>query len=225
MFQRMWSKNELVWLTHPVYGVRHSKCNQNKSECKNECVNASMYECMNANECMNAKSYKRWKFYVIVSLFYIKLENHNLRLFVSSHTSMWIKFVFIAPLLKSTGSIANLYWCSHQKNATSPELVVKVKMQNLRRFANQIAEELVKPYKIKIPHYFTQKQQKVRLERAKDLLRLAESSHFPNRAKKKTSPYTPKKSIVHEWVKIPTSHIWAVYDLFIEQSICIYLWL
>ncbi|XP_026479502.1 uncharacterized protein LOC113385894 [Ctenocephalides felis] len=38
----------------------------------------------------------------------------------------------------------------------------------------------VKPYKIQKAHYLTSKQQQVRLQRAKELLRLAESGKFPN---------------------------------------------
>ncbi|XP_053959422.1 uncharacterized protein LOC128863991 [Anastrepha ludens] len=67
--------------------------------------------------------------------------------------------------------------------------------RNPRRSANQIAKELkisdhsirhilkndlkVKPYKIQQAHDLTPKQQLVRLERAKELLRFAESGKFP----------------------------------------------
>ncbi|XP_033213937.1 uncharacterized protein LOC117171001 [Belonocnema kinseyi] len=99
----------------------------------------------------------------------------------------------------NTGSIAKRHGGCHQKTATSREMVQKVKKRlerNPRRSANQMAKELkisdrsirliqkndlkVKSYKIRKAHYLTPKQQQVRLERAKELLRLAESGQFPN---------------------------------------------
>jgi len=78
-------------------------------------------------------------------------------------------------------------------------MVKKVKKrieQNPRRSANQMATDLkvsdrsirrilknelkVKPYKFQKAHDLTPIQQKVRLERAKELLRLADSGQFPN---------------------------------------------
>lgn len=98
-----------------------------------------------------------------------------------------------------TGSIAKRHGGGHQKTATSREMVQKVKKRlerNPRRSANQMAKELkisdrsirrilkndlkVKPYKIQKAHDLTPKQQQVRLERAKELLRLAESGQLPN---------------------------------------------
>lgn len=99
----------------------------------------------------------------------------------------------------STGSIAKRYGGGPKRTATSPEMVRKVKKRlerNPRRSANQMAKELkisersirrilknelkVKPYKFQKAHELTPKQKKVRLERAKELLRLAESGQFPN---------------------------------------------
>uniref|UniRef100_A0A6P4F0R8 Uncharacterized protein LOC108045962 n=1 Tax=Drosophila rhopaloa TaxID=1041015 RepID=A0A6P4F0R8_DRORH len=98
-----------------------------------------------------------------------------------------------------TGSIAKRHGGGHQKTATSREMVQKVKKRlerNPRRSANQMAKELkisdrsirrilkndlkVKPYKIQKAHDLTSKQRQVRLERAKELLRLAESGQLPN---------------------------------------------
>lgn len=97
-----------------------------------------------------------------------------------------------------TGSIAKRHGGGHQKTATSREMVQKVKRleRNPRRSANQMAKELkisgrsirhilkndlkVKPYKIQKARDLIPKQQQVRLERAKELLRLAERGQFPN---------------------------------------------
>lgn len=98
-----------------------------------------------------------------------------------------------------TGSIAKRHGGGHQKTATSSEMVQKVSKRlerNPRRSANQMAKELgvsdrsvrrilkndlkVKPYKFQKAHELTEKQKKVRLQRAKELLRLAESGQFPN---------------------------------------------
>lgn len=87
----------------------------------------------------------------------------------------------------------------HKKTATSREMVQKVKkriQRNPRQSANQMAKELkisdrsvrrilkndlmLKPYKIQKAHDLTPKQKQVRLKRAKELLRLAESGQFPN---------------------------------------------
>ncbi|XP_033220925.1 uncharacterized protein LOC117175325 [Belonocnema kinseyi] len=99
----------------------------------------------------------------------------------------------------NTSSIAKRHGGGHQKTATSREMVQKVKKRlerNPRQSANQMAKELqiskcsirrilknnlkVKPYKIQKVHDLTPKQQQVRLERAKELLRFAESGQFPN---------------------------------------------
>ena len=98
-----------------------------------------------------------------------------------------------------TGSIAKRYGGGRKKTATSPEMVRKVKARlkrNPRRSGNQMAKELkisqrsirrifqnelkVKPYKFQKAHDLTPKQKKVRLERAKELLRLHERGEFPN---------------------------------------------
>lgn len=99
----------------------------------------------------------------------------------------------------NTGSIAKRHGGGHQKTATLREMVRKVKKRlerNPRRSANQMAKELkisdrsirrimknelkVKPYKFQKAHDLTPKQQQVKLERAKELLRLAESGQIPN---------------------------------------------
>ncbi|XP_026476402.1 uncharacterized protein LOC113382056 [Ctenocephalides felis] len=98
-----------------------------------------------------------------------------------------------------TGSIAKRHGGGHQKPATSHEMVKQVRKRlerNPRRSANQMANKLnisdrsirrilkndlkVKPYKIQKAHDLTPKQQQVRLQRAKELLRRAESGKFPN---------------------------------------------
>ncbi|XP_033221244.1 uncharacterized protein LOC117175647 [Belonocnema kinseyi] len=64
------------------------------------------------------------------------------------------------------------------------EVVIKRLQRHVRWFKNirrVLKNDLkVKPYKIQKAHDLTPKQQQVRLERAKELLRLAESSQFPN---------------------------------------------
>ena len=98
-----------------------------------------------------------------------------------------------------TRSIAKGYGGGRKKTSTSPEMVSKVKKRlerNLRRSGNQIAKELkisqrsirrilenelhVKPYKLQKAHDLTPQQKNVRLERAKEMLRLAASGQFPN---------------------------------------------
>lgn len=98
-----------------------------------------------------------------------------------------------------TGSIAKRYGGGPKKTATSPEMVRKVKKRlerNPRRSGRQMAKELnisqdsirrilknelhVKPYKFQKAHDLTPKQKKVRLDRAKELLRLDERGEFPN---------------------------------------------
>lgn len=117
-----------------------------------------------------------------------------------SHLKVNRKFVSrTIERYNGTGSIAKRHGGGHKKTATSPEMVRKVKKrieQNPRRSANQMAKELkisrtsirrilqnelkVKPYKFQKAHDLTQKQKKVRLERAKELLHLAESGEIPN---------------------------------------------
>ncbi|XP_033228815.1 uncharacterized protein LOC117180425 [Belonocnema kinseyi] len=94
----------------------------------------------------------------------------------------------------NAGSIAKRHGGGHQKTETSREMVQKVRKRlerNPRRKANQMAKELkisnhsirrilkndlkIKPYKIQKAHDLTPKQQQVRLERAKEFLRLPES--------------------------------------------------
>ena len=98
-----------------------------------------------------------------------------------------------------TNSVAKRYSGGRKKTASSPEMVRKVKVRierNPRRSGNQMAKELkisqrsmrrilqnelnVKPYKFQKAHDLTAKQKKVRLERAKELLRLHACGEFPN---------------------------------------------
>lgn len=98
-----------------------------------------------------------------------------------------------------TGSIAKRYGGGPKKTATSSDMVRKVKARierNPRRSGRKMAAELnisrermqhilknvlrLKPLKFQKAHDLTPQQKKVRLERAKELLRLHESGSLPN---------------------------------------------
>lgn len=98
-----------------------------------------------------------------------------------------------------TGSVAKRYGAGRKKTATSPEMVRKVRgriQRNPRRSGRKIAVELnilqssiwrilknklgVKPYKFQKLHGLTPQQEKVRLERAKELIRLHAAGSLPN---------------------------------------------
>lgn len=100
---------------------------------------------------------------------------------------------------RDTGSIAKRHGGGRKKTATSSEMVRKVKKRierNPRRSGRQMARELhisvermqhilknelkVKPYKFQKMQDLTDAQKKVRLDRAKELLRLADSGQLPN---------------------------------------------
>ena len=100
---------------------------------------------------------------------------------------------------RDTGSVARRPGNGPKKTVTTPEMVRKVKARierNPRRSGRKMARELnisqermqhilknelkVKPYKFVKGQDLTPAKKKVRLERAKELLRLAESGSLPN---------------------------------------------
>jgi inhibitor of nuclear factor kappa-B kinase subunit alpha len=100
---------------------------------------------------------------------------------------------------RDTGSVTRRQGSGRKKTATAPEMVRKVKKRidrNPRRSGRKMARELnisqgsmrnilknelgLKPLKFQKVQDLTDAQKKVRLERAKELLRLAESGNLPN---------------------------------------------
>lgn len=110
---------------------------------------------------------------------------------------------------RDTGSVAKRYGGGRKKTATAPEMVLKVKKRierNPRRSGRKMARELnisarsvqrilqnnlkLKPLKFQKAHHLTTPQKKVRMERAKELLRRAESGEFPNLVFSDEAPFT-----------------------------------
>ena len=110
---------------------------------------------------------------------------------------------------RDTGSIAKRHGGGHKKSATSAEMVRKVKKRierNPRRSGRKMAAELkisarsvqrilqnelkLKPLKFQKAHDLTPQQKKVRVERAKKLLRRAESGELPNLVFSDEAPFT-----------------------------------
>lgn len=98
-----------------------------------------------------------------------------------------------------TGSCAKRHGGGHKKSATAPEMVLRVKkriQRNPRQSANRLAKELkisdrsvrrilknelkVKPYKIQKAHDLSSSQKRVRLDRSKQLLRMAADGELPS---------------------------------------------
>lgn len=118
--------------------------------------------------------------------------------------------VFVYRTIKrynDTGSIAKRHG-GKKKTATSPEMVSKVHKRIARnqvRSGRKMARELnishqsmqrilrnelgLRPYKFQKMHDLTDKQKKVRLQRAKELIRLAESGQIPNIVFSDESPF------------------------------------
>ena len=113
-----------------------------------------------------------------------------------------------------TGSIEIRYGGGPKKTATSPEMIRKVKARierNPRRSGRKMAAELnisrermqhilgselrLKPLKYQKAHDLTPAQKKVRLERAKKLLRLHASGQLPNIVSSDEAPFVIEQHV------------------------------
>lgn len=110
--------------------------------------------------------------------------------------------MFVSGTIKrynDTGSVKKRYGGGRKKSATVPENIHKAKLQiqrNPRQNSRKTAKETkisdrcirgimkdhlhIKPYKIQKVHALNIKQKKLRLERARELKRLAANEEFPN---------------------------------------------
>lgn len=113
-----------------------------------------------------------------------------------------------------TGSIARRKGSGRKRTATSKEMIRKVEARikrNPRRSGRKMAAELnvsrerlqhilrnelrLKPYKFQKAHDFTPQPKKVRLDRAKELIRLHESGSLPNIVFSDEAPFTIEQCV------------------------------